>query len=144
LVLPHVELIKGFLPTAGLKIVLILVPIVLRLASNLLTRNYSHALIDFDVGRKYYIFQMFVVFVFVTILGAASSGTDAGEINVNDYAPLYQKDPEAAVRDARAAAVAAQSKGGDSDWEVIKLFKVLLDNPSSIPQFLGKAIPQQV
>ena len=51
------EFISGFLPTAGLKIVLAVVPIFLRLMSNYVAGHYSWAHIDFDVGRKYYVFQ---------------------------------------------------------------------------------------
>jgi hypothetical protein len=122
--------------------VLILVPIVLRLSSNYLSRNYCHSLIDFDVGRKYYFFQVFVVFFFVTIIGAANGGTDK-DLNLDQFAATYRSNPDQAVLDARNAAVQLQPQDG-GEWEVIKFMKQIKSQPDTIPGILGTAIPQQV
>jgi Calcium-dependent channel, 7TM region, putative phosphate len=57
------ELIKGILPTLALKIFLILVPVLLGLTSRYVVGHLSEARVDFDVGRKYFIFQFVVVFL---------------------------------------------------------------------------------
>lgn len=74
-------MLPGILPTLGLKIFLLLVPIVLNLSAIYLEGLPSFSAVDYAVARKYYIFQFIVVFVFVSVLGAASSGSASGSGN---------------------------------------------------------------
>lgn len=121
------EIIQGLLPTLGLKIFLALVPIVLKIVSNLVTGNLSKSAIDFEVGQKYYFFQFVVVFLFTTIIGAASSGS--------------ADSAEAPPADAAAAPAQAED---ESLFPIIDLAEDLADDPGSIIEFLGRSIPQQV
>lgn len=75
------EVLPGILPTLGLKIFLALVPIVLRLSALFIEGLPSFSAVDYAVAKRFYIFQFIVVFVFVSILGAASSGSSSGSGN---------------------------------------------------------------
>lgn len=75
------QVLPGILPTLGLKIFLALVPIVLRLSALFIEGLPSFSAVDYAVAKRFYIFQFIVVFVFVSILGAASSGSSSGSGN---------------------------------------------------------------
>ena len=108
------ELIKGMLPTLGLKIFLAVVPIVLRLVSRFIAGNYSESRVDFDVGRKYYFFQFVVIYVFLTIVSAASTAGGSDVIPSN------------------------------SKFPIIDLLKALGNKASKVFNLLGASIPQAV
>lgn len=72
------DLLKTIMPTLALTIILAVMPIVLKLVAAKIEKQPSLSAVDFSLGQKYYIFQFFVVFVFNTILGAASTGTSDG------------------------------------------------------------------
>lgn len=73
------NLLKTIMPTLALTIILAVMPIVLKLVAAKIEKQPSLSAVDFSLGQKYYIFQFFVVFVFNTILGAASTGTSGGD-----------------------------------------------------------------
>ena len=62
-----------------------MVPIILKLDARLVTGHLSWSAVDFDVGKKYYVFQFVVVFLFVTVIGAASSGTGGGSSSSSTF-----------------------------------------------------------
>ena len=68
------EILPGILPTLGLKIFLALIPIVLTMSAKIVAALPSESVVDFDVGRKFFLFQFVVVFLFITIIQAMSSG----------------------------------------------------------------------
>jgi hypothetical protein len=108
------EVLPGILPTIGLKIFLALMPLVLRFTSQFVAGLHSESAVDFDVGRKFFIFQFVVVFLLVTVIGAMSSGKSASAEDRNSKLP------------------------------VVMLAEALIDDPAQIPTWLGTAIPQQV
>jgi Calcium-dependent channel, 7TM region, putative phosphate len=67
--------LPGILPTLGLKIFLALVPIVLTLTSVIVAGLPSESAVDFDVGRKFFLFQFVIVFFFLTVIQAMSTGS---------------------------------------------------------------------
>lgn len=89
------EVLPGILPTLGLKIFLALVPIVLTMAAVLVAALPSESAVDFDVGRKFYLFQFVVVFLFITVISAMSSGggDDSSDLPVVALADQLIDDP---------------------------------------------------
>lgn len=72
------DLLKTIMPTLALTIILAIMPIVLKLVAAKIEMQPSLSAVDFSLGQKYFIFQFFVVFIFNTIIGAASGGTSDG------------------------------------------------------------------
>lgn len=83
------------MPTLALTIILAIMPMVLKLVAAKIEKQPSLSAVDFSLGQKYFIFQFFVVFVFNTILGAASTGTSGGDsaLPVVDIFNDLKKDP---------------------------------------------------
>lgn len=103
------------MPTLGLKIFLALIPIVLTLSAVMVAGLPSESAVDFDVGRKFFLFQFVVVFLFITIIQAMSSGS--GNESGGD---------------------------SNSNFPFVALFNQLVDDPQQIPTWLGTSIPQVV
>ena len=67
------ELIKGVLPTLALTICLLLVPVILKLIATKVERLPAQSAVDFDLGKKFFFFMFFIVFLANTILGGLST-----------------------------------------------------------------------
>ena len=72
------DIIKGILPGLALVICLILVPIVLKLVAEKVEGLPSRSGVDFDLGRKFFLFVFVIVFLGNTLFNAASSTGDSG------------------------------------------------------------------
>jgi Calcium-dependent channel, 7TM region, putative phosphate len=68
------DIIKAVMPTLALTIVMAVAPMFITMLAAKVEKLPTKSAVDFELGRKYYIFQFFVLFLFNVILGAASSG----------------------------------------------------------------------
>jgi hypothetical protein len=123
LVVPSTDVLPGIIPTLGLKIFLALVPIVLTMSSVLVAALPSESAVDFDVGRKFHLFQFVVVFLFLTIFQAMSTGGST----------------EGAKGDSDENKVTS-----DEALPMVALVKQLIEEPKEITTLLGTSIPQVV
>jgi hypothetical protein len=123
LVVPSTDVLPGIIPTLGLKIFLALVPIVLTMSSVLVAALPSKSAVDFDVGRKFHLFQFVVVFLSLTIFQAMSTGGfNEGAIGGSDK----------------------NSVTSDEALPIVALVKQLIEDPKEITILLGTSIPQVV
>ena len=83
------------MPTLALTIILAVMPILLKIIAAKIEMQPSLSAVDFSVGQKYFIFQFFVVFIFNTIIGAASTGTSSGDskLPIIDIGKELKDDP---------------------------------------------------
>jgi hypothetical protein len=73
------EVIKAITPGLALVIILAVMPKLITMLAQKVERQPTKSAVDFSLGTKYFCFQFFVVFLFNTIIGAASSGKAKGD-----------------------------------------------------------------
>ena len=76
---PHAVLLKNVLPALAFRIFLMLVPVLLFYIGRHISRLPAKSTIDFEVGRRFYIFQVVIVYLFTTVVGAMLAQLPAGE-----------------------------------------------------------------
>ena len=107
-------LLQGVVPTLAFKVFLVIVPSILRWTAMHVSAFPSKSDVDFEVGRKYYIFQFVTVFLFTTVVGAM----------------LAQAPPTERAR--------------TNPFPLIDLVEILGANPGKVRIWLARSIPQQV
>ena len=110
---PHAALLKSILPTLAFKIFLILVPVMLRWSERNVAGLPSKSAVDFGVGRKYFVFQLIVVWLFSTVIGI-----------------MLIETPK--IRGFQSTGV-----------PLVDLGKILGENPRLVRVWLARSIPQQ-
>jgi len=107
-------LLKSILPTLAFKLFLMLVPMLLRWSERNVAGLPSKSAVDFGVGRKYFLFQLIVVWLFSTVIGIMLVETPKIRGFKSSGVPLYD------------------------------LGKILSSNPRLVRVWLARSIPQQV